>query len=216
MAEIVIARARDFFWGAEGRSGFLHRFAAGLGIAAVLLGVYQLVAAEVQPGPWDLSTPLDQAIPFLPWTVWFYLPGYAMMFVVAVVVIEDWATYLRTAAALVVAAIPAWTTHALFPVAYPRPATPDGPGLDAAMMRWLHAFDPPENTFPSMHVAAAGVIMLATWPVRRDAGVITSVLGSLMMVSVLTTKQHFLADILGGWVMAGLAWALVLRRPRGA
>ena len=204
--------ARAWLLGRPGHPGFAARVAVGLPYTAFLIGTYQLVARLVHPGGGgDLSTRLDLAVPFLPWTVWFYVPGYALCFLLPIAAIDEWAYFFRTAAALFVASVPAWTVHALYPIAYPRPPAPAGPGLDLSMLRWVYAFDPPHNTFPSLHVSLAVVMMAASWGWSRRLGAVVTALSTAMIVSVLTLKQHFVADIVGGFASASVAWALLLK-----
>lgn len=202
---------RGWLLGRPGQPGLVHRVAVGLPYTAFLIGMYQLVGMLVRPGSGDLSTSLDHAIPFLPWTVWFYVPGYALCFLLPIAAINQWPYYFRTAAALAIASVPAWTVHALYPVAYPRPLAPSGAGMDLFMLRWVYHFDPPHNTFPSLHVSLAVVMMIASWGWSRRLGWVVSALSLAMIVSVLTLKQHFIADVVGGFASAALAWALVLR-----
>lgn len=203
---------RHFLLGGEDRCGFLQRFGVGLLIAILLVGVYEIVGLAVRPGHMDLITPLDRAVPFLPWTAWFYLPGYILVFLIPVIAMREWPVYMRAFKSLVVTSLPTWVVHLLMPVAYPRPAAPQGPGLSDAMMRLLWSFDPPHNTFPSLHVGLAWTVVLATWDYSRKAGMGAAFFATLMTASVLTTKQHFAVDVLGGWIMAGLTWAVLLRR----
>lgn len=203
---------RHFLLGGEDRCGFLQRFGVGVLIAILLVGVYQVVGDVVTAGHRDLSTPLDRAIPFLPWTAWFYIPGYVLVFLIPILAMREWPVYIRAFKALVLTSLPTWTVHLLMPVAYPRPAAPQGPSLAEAMMRLLWRFDPPHNTFPSLHVGLAWTVVLATWGYSRKAGLGAAFFATLMTLSVLTTKQHFLVDVAGGVVAASLTWALLLRR----
>lgn len=208
-----IEALRHFLLGGEDRCGFLQRLGLGVLIAVFLVGVYQVVGGQVEAGRLDFSTPLDRAIPFLPWTVWFYIPVYALVFLVPILAMREWPVYVRAFKALVLTSIPSWTFHALMPVAYPRPAPPLDPSLSSEMVRLLYRLDPPHNTFPSLHVGLAATVVLATWGYSPRAGRWSAFFATLMTLSVLTTKQHFLVDILGGWEMSAFTWAILLR-PR--
>lgn len=54
-------------------------------------------------------------------------------------------------------------------------------------------------------------MMGSAWGLGRKQGWAVTALTAGMTLSTLTLKQHFIADILGGWAAAALAWALVLR-----
>lgn len=203
---------RLWLLGGADRSGFLARLGVGLVYTTVLLAAYQWVAGQARLNGRDLSLPIDHQIPFLPWTFWFYIPMYVLIFLLPVMAVHDWRTFARMAAALTIAATPATILHALMPVAYPRPPMPVGDGITLDGLRLLWAFDPPHNTFPSLHITMATTMTLAGWRWRRELGWICASLTAAMTVSVLTLKQHFIVDIPGGWACAALAWALVLRR----
>lgn len=203
--------ARDWLLGVPGRSGFLERLGGGLVVLTIILGTYHLVAAKTTPLPISLLTWVDQAIPFLPWTGWFYVPGYVMVFLIPVLFIDDRRSYAVTVSGLLAAALPCWILHALLPIAYPRPAAPVDPGIGADFVRWIYATDPAANTFPSMHVAMATITTVATLMRHRRYGRWCAAFTVAMTLSVLTTKQHFLVDIFGGWAVAAAVWAGVLR-----
>lgn len=203
---------RLWLLGGPGRSGFLARFAIGLVYTTLLLTAYQLVAQHARLDGRDLSLPIDHQIPYLPWTFWFYIPVYVLVFLFPLMAVWDWGYYKRMAVALTVAATPATLIHAIYPVAYPRPPMPQGDGLTLTLLAALYRFDPPHNTFPSLHVTMATIMTLAGWRWRQELGWICAALTTMMTVSVLTLKQHFLVDIPAGWACAALAWAIVLRR----
>lgn len=205
---------RSYLLGQPGRVGFLPRMGISLVFTSLLTAAYHIIARVVTPTSLDLTTAFDRAVPFVPWTVWFYVPLYALVFLVPLLVVDDWRYFGRMAMLLTATAVPGGLIHLLLPIEIERPAAPDGPGVTLFMLRSVYATDPPVNTFPSLHVAMATSMTIAAFGLGRRVGAITLLFTALMTVSVLTLKQHFLADIFGGWALS--AFAAWVSRRRGA
>ena len=83
--------------------------------------------------------------------------------------------------------------------------------------RLLHSLDKPHNLFPSLHITFSTLSVLMLWN-PRVPGWFRTVLAFwlfLICLSVLTTHQHHLADILGGFVLSGICYRLFLKSPVG-
>jgi membrane-associated phospholipid phosphatase len=195
------------------RSGL--RFAAykwGVGVITGLVGlvVYQLIGrAELHRSTTLLDTALDRAIPLLPVTTWFYEPLYVGIFVIGVVGFRSRWLFNRALVCVVANALVGALGHSLIRAQYPRPVlVPPYPDLSVAFLAFVHRIDPPGNVFPSLHVAHAFVLALLLRIDRPRLGMVALVMACLLGVSTLTTKQHFLADVVAGLVMAlaGRAW----------
>jgi membrane-associated phospholipid phosphatase len=94
---------------------------------------------------------------------------------------------------------------------YPRPVlVPPYADASSSFLAWVHSVDPPGNVFPSLHVAHTSVLAFLLHKDRPRLGAVTIGLAAVLAVSTLTTKQHFLSDVLAGFAMAfaGRAWAL--------
>ncbi|HSU84087.1 MAG TPA: phosphatase PAP2 family protein, partial [Thermoanaerobaculia bacterium] len=95
------------------------------------------------------------------------------------------------------------------------PAEFVGQGFVAWGLRSLYSADPPYNCFPSLHVAHSFVSALACSRVHRGVGIAGVVCASLVGLSTLFTKQHYVLDVLAGILLASVAYAVFLRKsPR--
>ena len=112
-------------------------------------------------------------------------------------------------AALTVIGI-AYAGFLAWPTVLPRPEIV-GEGFFAASLKTNYALDPPYNCFPSLHVAWAFVAALTCHRVHRGVGVVALVWASLIGVSTLFTKQHYVVDVIAGAAIAGAACLLLLR-----
>ncbi len=152
-------------------------------------------------------TPLDEAIPFLPWTIVIYYSMYAMMLVAAARVSAR--DYVRLMGALLLANGICYVGFITLPAHYPRPdpALMEAP-LWRAVFTYTFESDGPGNTFPSLHVT---ITALLAWGLRQRSR-LWLVWGALVCVSTMTVKQHFVADVIGGLAVAALTWWLCFGR----
>ncbi len=141
---------------------------------------------------------IDRAVPFLPWTFVIYLSDY-LIFTASVLIINEmdrWNAYVRMAFGTL---LTCGLFFLFFPTTYPRPAYPVlESGLVSFCMNLIGAADTPNNCFPSMHVALTSVV---TWNLRhksRPVFLCFVVWTVAIILSTLTTKQHYFMDIVGG------------------
>ena len=91
----------------------------------------------------------------------------------------------------------------LYPTRAPRPADVIGEGFGVWGLRLLYQMDPPYNCFPSIHVAHSFVSALTCYRVNRRVGIGAGLCASIVSVSTLFTKQHYVIDLPAG---ALLGW----------
>lgn len=142
---------------------------------------------------------IDQAVPYLPWTGIFYLSDYLLAVVVVASVRNTHILHQFARLAFTVLTI-CGMFYYFYPTVYPRPAlAAEGSMLLVQWMMELIRFcDSPTNCFPSMHIAITSVCAYMTYPLGRKTNVLFWAWGVLVFISTLTTKQHYLVDILGG------------------
>ena len=153
-------------------------------------------------------TALDRAIPFWPGTVWAYVALLACELVLPPLV-RTREMFLRLVVAYVLAMSLAFAIYALYPTHYPRPEQSN----PSWVWQVLLAQDTPECCLPSVHIL---VPALAAWAISRERKKIWPlVLVALLTPSVITTRQHYVWDVLAALVLAVLAWiaSAIRRRP---
>lgn len=191
----------------------LYKWGWGMGAAAVQTAIYFLIGnARFERSTELLRTRLDDAIPFIPATAWFYLPIYAGIFVVALACFQTRVHFNRALAGVGVILLAGLAGHRLVAAEYPRPLlhAPYG-GPSEAFMAWVQGIDPPGNVFPSLHVAHTSSLALFLHHENPRLGWVVIALALLLAVSTLTTKQHFVADVVAGFALAALTRTLLLR-----
>ena len=159
---------------------------------------------------------LDRAIPLVPEWALVYGSLYLFLILLPIFIVREDELIRRT----VYAYLLIWTTAYLFffvlyPTAAPRPPRIVGEGFAVWGLRALYGADPPYNCFPSLHVAHSFVSALASLRVHQGVGVVALSSAVLVALSTLFTRQHYVADVVGGVLLALLAYAAFLARyPR--
>src|SRR5262249_10563204 len=150
-----------------------------------------------------LRTRLDDAIPFWPWTSWCYLPFYAAIFIIAIVGFHSRFLFDRALRAVALVMFVGALGHLFIRAEYPRPVlSPPYAGLSATFMAWVQRIDRPGNVFPSLHVAQTSMLAFILYRDRPRLGLIAIIMGAMLALSTLTTKQHFIADVISGYALA--------------
>ncbi len=153
-----------------------------------------------------LRTRLDDAIPFWTWTSWFYLPIYAAIFIIAIQGIRSRDLFNRGLKAVALVMFVGAICHIFIPAEYPRPVLhPPYPDISTAFMAWVQRIDRPGNVFPSLHVAQTSTLAFILYRDRPRLGLVAIIMGAILALSTLTTKQHFIADVISGYALTFIA-----------
>lgn len=111
----------------------------------------------------------------------------------------------------------AYAIFLVYPTVAPEHAVVTGEGFSAVALRTLYAADKPYNCFPSLHVAQCFLASLICNRIHRGVGLGTGLWASLVALSTLYTKQHYVVDVVGGILLAYAAHLVFLRSfPRDA
>jgi hypothetical protein len=145
-------------------------------------------------------TAIDTWVPFWPWTVWPYL---VLMLAPAplALLVRRRTVFRQTLTAYISAMCATFVVFAVWPTHYPRADSV----VDDFAYRLLMCVDTAECCFPSGHIVAPAVVCWALW---RDGRRWPLLLLPLFSLTILTTKQHYLWDGLGGFAFAAAVIAL--------
>lgn len=148
------------------------------------------------------ATALDEWFPFWPWTVVPYMLFFLLGFPVALLIRTDRVFHQAVLAYFLCLAmtIPFFV---FWPTVCPRPDLPGPDGSwDVTAYRWLTEIDTPACSFPSLHIMLPTIVCWTVYAERRRwAG---WYIGTMLVLSftILTTKQHYAWDWLGGLTIA--------------
>ena len=188
-----------------------YKWVTGVALAVVGLIIYELLGrTELHRSTTMLMTSFDRAVPLVPWTAWFYEPFYVSIFFIGVLGFRSRFVYDRTLICVCFNILVAGLGHAFVRAEYPRPTLPvPYPDVSTAFLAFVYRIDPAGNVFPSLHVAHTFVISFLMALDRPKLGRILLGMSVVLAASTLTTKQHFIADVAAGLVMAFIArhWA---------
>lgn len=182
----------------------------------LLVPCYIFIARRVASGtlhapvlPWDHAVPLQPA--------WALIYGALYLFLIGlpVFVVREEEHIRRTFQAYLAVWITAYVCFLVYPTVAPRPSTVAGDGFGAWGLRLLYDADPPYNCFPSLHVAHSFVSALTCYRLHRRLGLAALFCASLVAVSTLFTKQHYIADVVAGMLLAFAAYLVILRGHGG-
>jgi membrane-associated phospholipid phosphatase len=178
----------------------------------LLVPCYIFIAKRVAFGTLHAPVlPWDRAVPLQP--IWALIYGalYVFLIVLPVVVVREEEHIRRTFWAYLAVWITAYVCFLVYPTVAPRPARVVGDGFAVWGLRFLYDADPPYNCFPSLHVAHSFVSALTCYRLHRRLGVAALLCASLVAVSTLFTKQHYIADVIAGVLVAFAAYGISLR-----
>lgn len=147
-----------------------------------------------------LATKIDKFIPFLPvfilpYIIWYaFILGYLIYFWY-----KDVRVYLNTLSVVVLGELVCFIIYLYFQTTVPRPVL-SGEGVLIDLVRMIYSHDQPYNAFPSIHVLTTFAIVLGYINIKnKDVfhSFFVPVMGSLIIVSTLFVKQHYVLDVVG-------------------
>lgn len=156
----------------------------------------------------------ERAIPFVEWTIVPYL-SIAVFFMASFFIGQQRADYraqlLAYATRLLAVLAVSLVCFALIPMRYTF-IRPETSGLTGLMFDALNAFDMPYNRAPSLHISVLVILWMRFQTcVSGPARIALACWFALIGVSVLTTYQHHVVDVVAGYVVGWLGTKLPYR-----
>jgi len=189
-----------------------------LGAGAIVVSLFY---DALNHGPYVLflRTPLDDLIPVVgPFAV-PYVSLRPFIYLSAVLFLLFRVRIYRSAAvSMLVVLVVSYAFYAFLQTYIDRPAI-IGDDLFSRMIRDVYASDQPYNDFPSLHASLSTIFAIHWLRVDRRLGLPIAVWAALIVVSTVFVKQHYVADVVAGVLLASVTswWSLrVLARPGSA
>lgn len=150
---------------------------------------------------------IEDNIPFWSWTIWVYIVLYPAYLIWSLYGYKDIIEMNKTLYSFVLLTLISCICFIIFPVTYPRDLYPlplDN-DLTTLIFRATRAADKPNNCLPSLHVGLCYLFAFGYFRENKIKFAISLIISTLVAVSTLTTKQHYIYDIVLGLVLsAGL------------
>lgn len=159
----------------------------------------------------SFSLSWDAEIPLVPWSTAVYFLSFLFWTVnYFMAARRDKASAVRFFYADFLTRLVSFFCFVFLPTSMTRP-TVTGSSFWSEMLRLLYRIDAADNLFPSIHCAASVLSALGIHGERRIHlwyRIVSWFIAGVVCISTLTTKQHVLADVIGGVTLAFAAyWA---------
>ena len=176
--------------------------------ASVLLVVAVYLTNEIYallnhgPAVLNLQTPIDRALPLVPVFVIPYdsLNLYVYLSLILFLLFRN-RLFQSAALSMIGAWLVSYAFYFFLQTEVARPVVM-GNDLFSRMLREVYAGDKPYNDFPSLHTSISTILALHWLRFDRRAGRPLSVWTALIVASTLLVKQHYIADLVAGLLLA--------------
>jgi membrane-associated phospholipid phosphatase len=181
--------------------------------ASVLLAAGVFFASKIYdplnhgPAVLHLRTPLDDALPLIPLFVIPYDSLEPLIYFSLIVFLVFRTRIFQSAAlSLIVAMLVSYAVYFFLQTEVLRPVVSGSDAL-SRMIRDVYAGDNPYNDFPSLHTSLSTIIAIAWWRTDRRLGIVAGAWTALIIASTVFVKQHYVADVAAGLLLAwGASW----------
>ena len=157
-----------------------------------------------------LRTPVDQQIPVVKLFVLPYVSLQPLTYLTLIIFLLVSVRIFQSAAlSMIIAFLISFVFFIFMQSFVERPAVV-GDDLLSGLLRGVYSSDNPYNDFPSLHTSLSTILAIHWMRVDRRVGIATSIWAALIVMSTVFVHQHYLADVVGGLVIAfGVSWVLL-------
>jgi membrane-associated phospholipid phosphatase len=189
------------------QTGWLNAAASLLLAAGVFFASKIYDPLNHGPAVIQLRTSLDDALPLVPLFVIPYLSLEPFIYFSLIFFLAFRTRIFQSAAlSLILAMLLSYVVYFFLQTEVMRPTVR---GVDAlsCMIRDVYTGDSPYNDFPSLHTSLSTIIAIHWWRTDHRLGIIAAVWTTLIVASTIFVKQHYVADVVSGLLLAwGVSW----------
>lgn len=170
---------------------------------------YFMIQNLVPFSPLDLTLPIDEHLPFIPEFIWIYHTLVPVLMVSCIFIIKKKNTFYTSCLSFIITASVLNIFYVLMPSFYPREDF-----IIEGAASWLvsltREIDGSNNTFPSGHVALSWLLafIIQQTEIAKKSVTVRSAFylwASLIAMSTLFLKQHYIVDVISGIALAYMA-----------
>ncbi len=193
---------------------FLRKTGLFLAIITYYLGGYFCINewAFYRGKFYTVALPWDAQIPFLPWSI----AGYNMIFPLLAsgyLFIANFHRFQTLVKAFFVTVTFHFLIFLIFPVQYVlRPTLPLQKGAWLILVDFYYWVDKPFNCFPSLHVSNSWLVCFYLSKEHPKLKYLFYGLATIVSISVLVVKQHYILDVVFGFLVAWLVASIPLTK----
>ncbi|WP_374015912.1 phosphatase PAP2 family protein [Paenibacillus thiaminolyticus] len=171
-------------------------------LAIPVLNIFYGIQNRPSPHTYSLYTSWDERIPFVPEFIVPYIIWYPFIVLTMIFLFRRRpSVYYRTLLALCLGLVICYMTYFFFQTTVARPDI-EGTGLFDTLVRIIYWTDMPYNCFPSIHVLTSCLMYISSFVFRARTRHFIRFTAAAIILSTLFVKQHVIADLLAGWLVA--------------
>ncbi|OGF61431.1 MAG: hypothetical protein A2Y62_12050 [Candidatus Fischerbacteria bacterium RBG_13_37_8] len=157
-----------------------------------------------------LKNAIDDKLPFVPQLVYFYFFTYVFNTVCLFIIIYDqpMKEFLTVIKILITLIISGSIFYVIFPAMIIKPRIEKPEGISLKLVALHNNGILPYNSFPSLHVAFSVITVLLAFHLNSSLRYLYLVLLFLIAGSALLTKQHYIIDVIAGFILAIILFAI--------
>ncbi|WP_427338935.1 phosphatase PAP2 family protein [Caloranaerobacter sp. DY30410] len=174
-------------------------------IVLIMLKVLYLVINTLDMRKHHLMSYLDNYVPFINWMVIPYVLWYFYIWgVLLYLLIKDKKLFVTHSLAVILGQTISLIIFLLYPTYVIRPEVV-GSDIFSKLIILIYSNDNPVNAFPSIHVLQSvltHVAILNIKDIKKPIKIFSYVFSTMVILSTITIKQHYVIDVIGGYLLA--------------
>ncbi len=160
---------------------------------------------------YDLTLPIDRAVPVVPAFASVYLGCYVFWIVNYILIVRQGEEHcIRFATADMLSRLICGVFYLAMPTTNIRPVITES-GFWESVLLFVYSIDPPTRLFPSIHCLVSWFCYIGIRKqknVPKPYRIFSCIFALLVCVSTQLTKQHYIVDAIGGILIAEGTWWL--------
>jgi len=163
------------------------------------------------PAVMNLRTPLDAALPVVrPFVIPYVSLDPLVYFTLVVFLLFRTKVFQSASLAMITAFLVSYLFYFFLQTEVIRPVL-TGTDLFTRLIQGVYATDNPYNDFPSLHTSVSTLLTIHWFQFNRRAGFVAAFWTALIVASTVLIKQHYLADLVAGLLLAFGVSSLYIR-----
>jgi membrane-associated phospholipid phosphatase len=163
------------------------------------------------PAVMNLRTPLDAALPVVrPLVIPYVSLDPLVYFTLVVFLLFRTKVFQSASLAMITAFLVSYLFYFFMQTEVVRPVL-TGTDLFTRLIQGVYATDNPYNDFPSLHTSISTLLTIHWFQFNRRAGFVAALWTTLIVASTVLIKQHYVADLVAGLLLAFGVSSLYIR-----